>query len=253
MRVYVWDNNPNPPIQNILGDLNDDDRLEVVLDDTNSGYIVPNNRMAAACNSQYHIVANDDLIVKKGWFEVSVKPFEDPKVALVGPKGLFGFIDKNFNGQVPSDGNYEYAEGWWLVYPRHIIDRYGWVFDEENLRVATSEDSHISLLLKEHGWKVVMLDNLPVKHLESLTKKSLNIQNWCDENKFWLRNRWKTYLETRKFPKHTILVSSKRADKKKLEEIRWKYPHSRITLLLEDDLVDEVVSTAKGEDYSLEI
>lgn len=247
IKIIVWDNKPSPVIKF------NDPRVEVIPDETNSGYIIPNNRMATACDSEYHIVSNDDIEVGPNWFEESIKDFQDDKVACVGPEGTFGFLDSGFNGQPTSlDHPYEYIEGWWMVFPRHIIDRYGWVFDEENLRYATSEDSHMSLLLQEHGWKISIRNDLPIKHFESMTKKSLKIQNWCDENKSWLKNRWANYLKTRSFQQHRILVKDKKLSKEKLAEIRWKYPHSHITLLLEDGLVDQIVE--KQEDnYSMVI
>lgn len=247
IKIFVWDNNPDPPIKF------DDPRVEVILDDTNSGYIIPNNRMATACNSKYHIVSNDDVEVGPKWFQLCVKEFKNPDIACVGPKGQYGHLDNNFNGQTPPHGKtHEYIEGWWMVFPRHIIDRYGWVFDEENLRYATSEDSHTCLLLQEHGWKIRILKGLPIKHLGSRTKKSLKIQNWCDENKHWLMRRWAVYLKKRTFPQHKILVKSSNVSKEKLKEIRWKYPHSHIVILLEDGLVDEIVKDDSGT-YSMEI
>jgi len=253
IRIFIWDNHPNPPIEDFLNELNRDKRIEVIHDDSNSGYIIPNNRMALACRSEYHVVANDDVEVGPEWYETMVRHFKDPNVACVGPKGFFGYLDANFNGQqVQSHQEYDYIEGWWMMFPRHIIDRYGWVFDEENLRVATSEDSHTSLLLREHGWRICPLGNIPIKHLESRTKKSLKIQNWCDENKHWLKKRWANYLKTRKFDQHTILVKDPHVSKEQLRDIRWKYPHSKIVLLLEDGIVDEVVSQ-KDKEYSMEI
>lgn len=245
MKVFVWDNKPSPPFQF------DDPRVEVILDENNSGYIKPNNRMATACNSKYHIVSNDDVEVGPNWFESCEKWF-GPKMACVGPEGQYGSLDKNFDGQPAPSGEHEYIEGWWMMFPRHIIDRYGWVFDEENLRYATSEDSHACLLLQEHGWKIKIRNDLPVKHLESRTKKSLKMASWGDENKHWLKKRWKTYLRTRKFTQHTILVKDEKISKAKIREIRWKYPHSHITLLLEDGTVDEITSKPK-DNYSMEI
>jgi len=254
IRIFIWDNKPDQP--NFLGELGKDRRIEIIEDETNSGYIIPNNRMATACKSQYHIVANDDVVVGPGWFDPLIKEFDDSKVACVGPTGFFGVIDNGFNGQSPKGSQkQEYIEGWWMVFPRHIIERYGWVFDEENLRVATSEDSHMCLLLQEHGWKIKVLEGLPIKHLESVTKKSLDIQNWCDENKEWLKKRWNLYLKNRSFPQHRILVKGKNVSKKKLKEIRWKYPHSHITLQLSKDNVDDIVWDDKDDDgkYSMEI
>jgi GT2 family glycosyltransferase len=251
IRIFIWDNKPDDP--GFLGELKNDSRVEVIEDETNSGYIIPNNRMATACKSKYHIVANDDVILGPNWFEPLIKEFEDPLMACVGPTGLFGVLDNGFSGQRPKPNQkQEYVEGWWMVFPRHIIARYGWVFDEENLRLATSEDSHTSLLLREHGWKIKILDDLPIKHLESVTKKSLDIQNWCDENKGWLKKRWKYYLKNREFPEHKILVKGANISKKQLKEIRWKYPHSHITFQLDKNHIDDVVWDSDG-DYSMEI
>lgn len=253
IRIFIWDNNPDPPIEDYLNELNREKRIVVMHDPSNSGYIVPNNRMAASCYSEYHVVANDDCEVGPQWFDLLVRHFKDPNVACVGPKGTFGRLDQDFNGQRVMHGQEnDYIEGWWMMFPRHIIDRYGWVFDEENLRIASSEDAHTSLLLKEHGWRICPLGNFPVKHLGSRTKKSLQMQDWYGANKVWLKNRWKKYLETRKFGQHTILVRDRRVTKEQLKEIRWKYPHSHISLLVEDELVDEVVSK-KDKEYSMEI
>ena len=245
MKVFVWDNNPHP-----LMEFNDP-RVEVIPDENNSGYIKPNNRMATACRSQYHVVSNDDVEVGPKWFESCIKEFDD-RVACVGAVGQYGYLDNNFQGQAAKSRNYDYIEGWWMMFPRHIIERYGWVFDEENLRFATCEDSHTCLLLQEHGWKIKILKNLPVKHLESMTKKSLKITNWGDDNRRWLKKRWKTYLETRKFTEHIILVSGEHVSKKKLKEIRWKYPYSKIVLSLDKSVVDEVVWES-GTEHSMEI
>ena len=65
IKIFVWDNKPDPVFT--YGD----PRVEVIPDEMNSGYIIPNNRMATACHSQYHIVSNDDVEVGPGWFESS--------------------------------------------------------------------------------------------------------------------------------------------------------------------------------------
>lgn len=248
IRVFVYDNNPEPPVHKQLGNLAKDSRVEIILDPTNPGYIIPNNRMAAACRSKYHIVSNDDVVVGPKWFESLVKHFDDPKIACVGPMPNFGCVDDlGRASKVPPGVAADYVEGWWMMFPRHIIDRYG-LFDEENLKVATCEDSHLCLCLQEIGWKIKVIKNIPIQHLESQTKKSLNQIDWGSENSHFFVQRWGNYLRNKinGFPKHTILVKNDRITIKKLKELRWKYPYSQISVLLGNGVVDGLKNDESG-------
>lgn len=224
MRIFVWDNNPS---LNPLDDLKLLPRVEVIEDHTNSGYIIPNNRMAMRCRSEYYVVANDDLIVGAGWFEGCMNAFCNPKVAVAGPRPpVYGWVDEGFNGQSVSNGEkLEYIEGWWMMVPRHIIDRYG-LFDEENLRVATCEDSHFCLSVRELGWEIAPIDGLPITHLAHQTKHVTKQYDWGCDNRTYLQNRWETYLKgPRKFPEHIVHVPAA-ATEAEIERLRWKYPYS---------------------------
>lgn len=249
IRIFIYDNKPNPPVHKALGNLVNDSRIEITLDETNSGYIIPNNRMAMACRSRYHIVSNDDVVVGPGWFERLEREFQDPLMACVGPEPMFGWVDSEYGAQRPPAGRkYEYIEGWWMMVPRHILDRYG-LFDEANLRIATFEDSHMCLQLQEYGWKIKVVPDVAIQHLESMTKKSMNMLTWGFENKEWFGNRWKKYVNSpnRIFPKHTIVVRDEKITKKKLKELRWRFPNSHITFEFEDGIVDEITNVANKE------
>lgn len=250
IRIFVYDNNPDPPITDQLPR---DSRIEIILDDTNPGYIKPNNRMAAACRSKYHIVSNDDVEVGPHWYEECEQYFlSDAKLACLGAPGTYGYLTEEFQGYPVGPGQSpDYVEGWWMFIPRHILDRYG-LFDEANLRIATTEDSNFCLKLKECGWNIKVAD-LPVNHLESKTKKTTGRMNWGDENLAWGAKRWEHYLKNpaRVFPKHRILLKGPKVSLGKLRELRWRYPHSEITLEVPSGVVDHVRVGNDDQEYSL--
>ena len=229
IKVFVWDNNPKPLVTEEFDDaLRNDPRVTVIPDDKNSGYIIPNNRMAKMCNSEYHVVSNDDIIVQEGWWQPLIEAFkQDDRLAVVGGTPKFGYLDDEFHGQaVPPHGWMEYVEGWWMTFPRHVLDRYG-LFDEVNLKVATCEDSDLCLRLQEYGWKIKAIPNLPIKHLEHQTKNVEKQYSWGFENHKYCKKRWRRYLRDRRFGEHVVKAKIGTSDEE-IAELERRFPFSKI-------------------------
>lgn len=242
--IMVWDNASTSPKMDLLFEkYRDHSIVKIFRSPVNRGYIYPMNFMSKRSRGQFYVVSNNDIIAHEGWFEALKKPFEeDSMVAQTAPVPEYGYLNDQMHGG-PGEGELDYLEGFFFMLPRWVLNRYQ-VFDDRHLNFATCEDADLTLRLREFGFKVVACPEAQIDHLRSTTRQNdSSIEKIMDsteeQNKEYMRGRWKDYLETRTFGQHTILVKRQGANgdlltcESALKSLRWKFPHSRITLVTE--------------------
>ena len=63
-----------------------DERIRVILNDTNLGFAAGNNVGLRAARGEYVILLNNDTVVTRGWVRDLIRPMQrDPAIGLVGP------------------------------------------------------------------------------------------------------------------------------------------------------------------------
>jgi len=139
------------------------DRLTIVTNEKNEGYPRGLNQGLLIAQSDYLVcVSNDIYFYRSDWLETLMAPLQQNKKRLVGPR----YIDWNplteINGQM-----IPYLEGWMLAFHRRFLKDVGY-FDE-GFSPAWYEDVDLSWRAMRHGYELVQVDTLPVKHLYGKT------------------------------------------------------------------------------------
>lgn len=206
--LYIWDNASSEKTKQYLESLvagynpeADGDRWKVTLmrSDQNTGFIAPNNELAAWGESPYIILLNSDTKVFEGWDRVMLGFLQThPEVAEVGYwGGHMGPDGRGFGGENGYD--VDYIPGWCLCIRRSTYDEFG-LFNKQ-LKFAYCEDADLSLRLKEAGHKIFALHAPLVHHYQNKTiidvekEGKIDLRASFDQNHEYMQNRWKSYLE----------------------------------------------------------
>jgi GT2 family glycosyltransferase/glycosyltransferase involved in cell wall biosynthesis len=85
--VIVVDNASSPELVELLQRAEENEpRLKVILNDENVGFAAANNQaIAAAADSEFMFLLNDDTVVTRGWLGSLIRYLQDERVGLVGP------------------------------------------------------------------------------------------------------------------------------------------------------------------------
>lgn len=165
--------------------------------DDNQGFIVPNNRAFAECQTPYFVLLNDDVqVLQDDWLDVLERPLViHPRAALSGPRGGCQHLTGAFDGC--HDGPFEYLEGSVLmvktdmVKPQPLFSSY--------LEHSYGEDSDLSLRMRQKGYG---LHQVELNFLHSRAQTANHIQNIRQvqvRNHRVLCQKWAHYLRVRKF------------------------------------------------------
>jgi GT2 family glycosyltransferase len=204
--LYIWDNASGPETSEYINSLLQsydserdlDWKITTVRSETNTGFIHPNNEMAALGESPYIILLNSDTKVFENWDKTMMgfmKKHED--VAQVGYWG--GHLSDDGRGFGGSNGfDIDYVPGWCFCIKRETYDEFKLFSDK--LRFAYCEDSDFSLRLKEAGKRIYALHTPLVHHYQNKTvvavekEGSLDLRATFDYNHKYIKERWKYYL-----------------------------------------------------------
>lgn len=214
--LYIWDNASKPETQDFLSKI---PNTYLIRNEENLGFIIPNNRLVEKGNSPYVILLNSDTEVKKGWDTALIGYLQEKNIALVGYQG--GLMNFEGLGINPHNGpEIDYVMGWCMAFPRFIYEKYG-LFDEKNLQFAYGEDSDFSLRLKEANCEIYALNVFFVLHHANITtrevRKERSLKKEFLANHYYLKKRWKDYLENKrvllKYPEVEKLIVEKAIEK----------------------------------------
>lgn len=170
--------------------------ITVIVNATNEGYIEPQEKAFALCDTDFFVMLNDDTIVPPDWLEKLAAPFaEFPRAALSAAKGGCQTILPNFNGTTGKV--FEYLNGACLCCKTEIVRRHG-LFDP-NLKFAYGDDSDLSLRMRELDYTLHYAD-LVIRHEIGTTSRHVKeVRQFVEHNHQFLRRRWGHYLVHRKF------------------------------------------------------
>ncbi len=195
-------------------------RVHVTYATTNTGYIGGNNALVKQAQGEYICVLNNDVVVGQDWMGAHVRELQaDPKLAIVGPRGLYGFISADFTG-VPGPANQEqeYICGWCLTIPRWVYERFG--LFAEDLKMGFCEDADFSLRVRSAGYKIKTLRGLAIQHLGHQSYKAVEgneVKRTHDhkalesQNRETCKARWGRYLACRTFVESVIILKRRGA------------------------------------------
>lgn len=192
--LYVWDNGSTEPTAGYLKNLN----INLHINPSNEGFIIPNNTLVKQGNSPYIILLNSDTIVSRGWDEKLIS-YLDERVLVTGYEG--GILNEKGTGIKYVTGNkIDYICGWCMCFSRQTYDQFG-LFDE-NLKFAYCEDSDFCLRIKEQGYQIFALHEKLVFHYGSKTanevRRKIKLDDYIAVNHNYLRKKWRYYLLTKR-------------------------------------------------------
>ena len=152
-RLHVWDNGSQKATASLLEDYASEGKITLYRQESNLGFIIPNNRMAALCKSDWMILLNSDTEVFSNWDKVLIGALMANKEAA--QSGFGGILDKNIKGKGLFAAGFEvdYILGYCFCISRETHHQFG-LFDEANISFAYCEDSDFSLRLRESGKKL---------------------------------------------------------------------------------------------------
>ena len=196
--LYVWDNGSKQPTKDYLQSIM---ATEIILrrEETNIGFIEPNNALAETGSGDYIILLNSDTKVHKGWDKALIGFLEkNPEYAATGFMG--GLVDKEGMGVSTGVGEeVDFICGWCCCFSRKIYEKFG-LFDDENLKFAYCEDADFSFRLKEAGLKIYALHLDLAEHFGNKTAKAVkkeghDLATTFAHNHNYIKKRWSHYLK----------------------------------------------------------
>lgn len=197
--LHLWDNASGNETRTYLEEVARRPNVTLRRSEENEGFIVPNNRMAEKCSSDWLILLNSDTEVLPHWSEVLVGTLRNnPEILEAGFGG--GTLDGSceFSGRAYGFGA-DYISGYSVCMGRKTVENNG-LFDEQNLKFAYCEDSDLSLRIRESGGEIYAChSNEMVRHYGGRT--SLTVANedprlvsCARENLAYLRRRWTPFV-----------------------------------------------------------
>lgn len=207
--LLLWNNGSTDGTKEYFDELkNDHKNIVVTHNETNIGFIIPQNSNAKLSKGEYFVCLNNDMVVCENWLNKLVKPFEDNSVAITGQQNTCTTISESLNGY---QGNkLEYIEGSCLMIPKKLVNKYG-LFDEVTFKFAYCEDVDLSLRLREKGYEIRTVP-LNIIHKRASTAKivNINIKEIQNHNHEILADKWSEYFKTHSFLRK-ILIKRKAA------------------------------------------
>jgi O-antigen biosynthesis protein len=186
-----------------------DDRLRVVLNDTNLGFAAGNNVGMRLARGEYLVLANNDIVFTRGWVRDLIRPMQlDPRIALVGP------LTNNTGNEQKVSAVYDtmpemqewarqFARGrlrrtlptdslafFCVALRRRLIDEIG-VLDEA-YGIGFFEDDDYCRRVAQAGHKLVIADDVFVHHHHSASFDTLGgkANELMARNKALFEERW---------------------------------------------------------------
>jgi GT2 family glycosyltransferase/ADP-heptose:LPS heptosyltransferase len=190
------------------------DRVTVIHNETNEGFISPNNKafeIAKKMGCQYCVAINNDVEVPEGWLEMLAAPLDaDPLGALSGPSGTCRTLHPNMDGY-PGE-RLDYIEGSCLCAKISIVSKQGPLFSDY-LDLIYGDDSDLSLRMREAGYHIYQVP-FEIKHVQCATTRDPAVKERCERaqkhNHEVGMKRWSFFLKCGHF-NYPLVVKRKHA------------------------------------------
>ena len=184
--LIIVDNNSNQDTIDLLKELEKSDySIKVIFNNKNLGFPKGINQAIKAASGNYILIANNDIVVTKGWIERMLKIAEsDPKIGLVGPiSNLVSGRQLDENSQYRTmEEMHNYAaevkqknKGEILEFPRvaflctlikkEVIEKIGGL--DERFSPGNFEDDDYCLRAQKAGFKTVIVKDVFIHHFGS--------------------------------------------------------------------------------------
>lgn len=178
--------------------------VNVLTKETNVGFIEAQNESLFFAQGQYFVVLNNDIeILDMEWLKKMENEFKkDRDVRLVGNEGTCrGLDEKGFGRSVVDNMDTEYIEGSCLMIQTNFAKHIG-LFDSNLYKFAYCEDAHLSLTVREKGYKIKAIP-IKMNHYRystgSIVEREIDLVGYNKLNHNSLQRRWKHYLQNRNF------------------------------------------------------
>ena len=197
--------------------------LEVIRNESNSGFIASCNAGAAAARGRYLVFLNNDTTVTTGWLEALVETFSTlPDTGIVGARLVFpdgtlqeagGIVFNDGSGWNYGRGDHpdrpeytfasesDYVSGACLGIERELFDRMGG-FDR-HYAPAYYEDTDLCFRVREQGLRVIYQPACTIVHHEGIssgTDESSGTKRYQAVNREKFRQRWHERLAAQPEP-----------------------------------------------------
>lgn len=173
------------------------DRVQVVINQHNQGFIEPNKHALQLARGTHFIMLNDDATVPPGWLDKLEAPFlANPKCAISGAAGGPSSLNNDFIGF--RGQRFEYVEGSCLCVLTDLARQHG--LFSSYLEFAYAEDADLCLRMRELGYTIHQADFRLASHATAATSATVpGLQKYMLANFEACRRRWAGYLKTRSF------------------------------------------------------
>lgn len=181
-----------------------------IINEENIGFLRGQNNALKLAKGKYFIPLNDDCTVGENWLSIMSKALEENQnIAQVGPRGSCNCLNVDGIGIPSMPGQEEYIEGSCFMIKTELFRKFGG-FDE-GYKWFYFDDSDLSLRLREAGFKIKALPNVPFKHLHCKTigtkPELIKLkEETFEENRKRFLWRWGTYLKKRSFAYEIQLI-----------------------------------------------
>ena len=207
--LILTDNGAPPSIGDLFESLAKDapDRITVVHNPRNEGFIDPTRHALSIAKGAYFILLNDDATVPPNWLGLLEAPFlRDPRCALTAPNGGCCVIDWTMNGMPGLTP--EYLEGACLMGQTRFLRKIGlWA---KELEFAYWEDVDLSFRVREMGYHLCFA-NFQLQHIRGATSSKIpDILAYQRKNAGYIHTRWAHYLRHRTF-EYPIIIRRRAA------------------------------------------
>ncbi len=183
-------------------------RITVIANDTNLGFIAPNNRALELARGEFFLCLNDDCTVLAGWLDALLDPFaKDTQCAITGAPETCCTLNKDFYGYLGP--KLDYIEGSCLMVKTVLAREHG-LFDD-TLEMAYGEDADLCLRMRSLGYTIHQAARPVIEsHARGATTATIpKAKDYMQRNLAKLATRWADYLKTGKMPCTTSQSPSK--------------------------------------------
>jgi glycosyltransferase involved in cell wall biosynthesis len=166
-KVVVVDDNSTDRTSEIVAAFQESFPFISLLKTTSKAVHLPGSKVIRAfingfetLNMDYDVIVklDADLILPSDYFETILRTFQSDQT--IGMAGGFAYIEKNGNWILESLTDKDHIRGAFKAYRKQCFQDIG------GLKPAMGWDTVDELLAKYHGWKVVTIPELKVKHLK---------------------------------------------------------------------------------------
>lgn len=176
--------------------------IRVIVNEKNEGYIEPQKKAFALCDTPIWIMLNDDTLLPPDWQDKIGAEFDKfPTAALVAPRGGCQSLRPDFHGY--KGPAFEYLNGACLACKTELMRKHG-LFDP-HLTWAYGDDADLSLRMRELGYTLHYADFQLQHEIGATSRHVKEVRQNQASNHAFLQDRWSAYLRLRTFG-YPILV-----------------------------------------------